>query len=227
MKDRIKEIFMELGADLCGIANIIRFENAVPGFHPTDIYDQCKTVIVFAKRLPRGLAVVSPRIVYNKAKDVNIELLDQIAYNASLQLEDLGCIAIPVPADSPYDYWNAEKLEGRGIISMRHAAKLAGIGTLGKNTLLLNETFGNMIGIGAVLTNLDLESDPFSKEICIDNCRLCLDNCPSKALDGDTVIQNLCREYTYEDNERGFGVCKCNKCRLICPRAFGVKKHAI
>ncbi|MFZ5969921.1 MAG: epoxyqueuosine reductase [Bacillota bacterium] len=221
MEDRIKEIFITLGADICGIANIERFTNAPSGFHPTDIYVGCKFVIVFAKSLPKGMAYVDPRIVYNKANDINLNELDRISFLAGTEIEKLGGIAVSIPSDSPYEYWDSDNMEGRGLLSMRHAAVLAGIGSIGKNTLLINKKYGNMIGIGAVLTDLDLKSDPFSEEICIKNCRLCLDNCPQKALNGQTVNQKLCREYTYSNNKRGFSVCNCNKCRIVCPKSLG------
>ena len=105
---------------------------------------------------------------------------------------------------------------------MRHAAVLAGLGSLGKNTLLINKLYGNFITLGAILTNLDLKSDPLSEELCIENCRLCLDNCPVQALDGKTANQKLCRPYTYTTNDRGFSVINCNKCRTICPQKFGI-----
>ncbi|WP_434511129.1 epoxyqueuosine reductase [Desulfitobacterium sp. AusDCA] len=221
MEERIKQILMNLGADLCGIANVERFKNAPQGFHPKDIYKDCKSVIVFAKAMPKGLADVNPRIVYMKATDVNLNELDRLSYSASLEIEKLGGISVPVPSDSPYDYWDEDKREGRGILSMRHAALLAGIGSMGKNTLIINKRFGNMINIGVVLTNLDLKSDLLSEEMCIASCHLCLDNCPQKALNGLTVNQKLCREFTYSNNARGFGVCNCNQCRVICPRALG------
>lgn len=223
MKEKIKKIIKKLGADICGIANVERFINTTPGFHPTDIYKDCKSVIVFAKCMPKGLAFVDPRIVYSKATDVNLNDIDHISYRASIEIEKLGGIAVPLPSDSPYEYWDSDNMKGRGILSMRHAALLAGVGSMGKNTLIINEKYGNMINIGAVLTNLDLESDPLSKEMCIAGCHLCIDNCPQKALDGLTVNQKLCREFTYTNNKRGFGVCNCNKCRVICPRAFGEK----
>jgi epoxyqueuosine reductase len=81
-----------------------------------------------------------------------------------------------------------------------------------------------MINIGAVLTNLELSSDPFSEEMCRDNCRLCLDSCPQKALDGQRVNQKLCREHAYSTNKRGFSMCNCNTCRLVCPRALGERQ---
>lgn len=223
MKEKIKKIIEKLGADICGITNVERFINTPHGFHPTDIYKDCKSVIVFVKCMPKGLAFVDPKIVYSKATDVNLNDIDHISYLASIEIEKLGGIAVPLPSDSPYEYWDSDNMKGRGILSMRHAALLAGVGSMGKNTLIINEKYGNMINIGAVLTNLDLESDPLSKEMCIAGCHLCIDNCPQKALDGLTVNQKLCREFTYTNNKRGFGVCNCNKCRVICPRAFGEK----
>jgi epoxyqueuosine reductase len=222
MEDQIKKIFTKFGADLCGIANVERFANAPSGFYPQDIFAACKSVIVFAKHLPKGLTAVSPRIVYIKGTETNLELLDRIGYLASLEIEQLGGIAVPLPSDSPYEYWDSEKLEGRGILSMRHAAQLSGSGSMGKNNLIITKKYGNLINIGAVLTNLDLKSDPLAEELCLANCRLCLDNCPQKALDGVTVNQKLCREFAYSNNQRGFAVCNCNRCRTVCPRGRGV-----
>lgn len=47
MEDRIKEILIKLGADICGIANVERFTNAPSGFYPTDIYKDCKSMLEF------------------------------------------------------------------------------------------------------------------------------------------------------------------------------------
>jgi epoxyqueuosine reductase len=222
MKEEIREVFLDLGADVCGFAAIDRFREAPKGFHPTDIYSQCKSVIVFGKALPKGIAKVSPGIVYQHFNKTGLVELDRIAHLAAVEIERKydGCV-VPIPADCPYEYWDKEMLEGRGIISMKHAAVLAGIGTLGKSTLLINSVYGNMLSIGAVLTNLDLPSDPFAEEMCIKGCRLCLDNCPVGALDGYTTNQRLCRTHAYETNARGFDITNCNKCRIVCPRTFG------
>ena len=221
-EQQIKEIILSKGADICGIANVDRFVDTPVGFHPLDIYKDCKSVIVFAKRLPKGLAYVNPRIVYNHTNQMNVSAVDKITYEASIRIEQSGCIAVPLPCDGPYDYWEKDTLNGKGLLSMRHAAVLAGLGSLGKNTLFINKLCGNFLTLGAILTNLDLESDPLSEELCVENCRLCLDHCPVKALDGITANQKLCRPYTYTTNDRGFEVVNCNTCRTICPRKFGI-----
>ena len=216
MEDKIKQILIDLGADLCKIANIKRFKDSPSGVHPTDLYKECKSVIVFAKPIPKGLSYVSPRLCYIKTTDVNLNELDKISYLASLEIEKLDALAVPLPSDAPFEY-SSDTMKGQGLLSMRHAAVLSGIGSMGKNTLVITKEYGNMINIGALLTNLDLKSDPLADNLCIPSCHLCLDHCPQKALDGQTVDQKLCRQYTYSQNEKGFSVCNCNKCRIICP----------
>lgn len=48
--EQIKRISCDLGADLCYIASIDRFENAPKGYHPRDILTDCESVIVLAMR---------------------------------------------------------------------------------------------------------------------------------------------------------------------------------
>lgn len=226
MKDKIKEIFINLDAEVCGVANIDLFIDSPEGFHPTDIFSDCKSVIVFAKKIPKGLAYVSSRIIYQQFNNIGLVEVDRIAHIASNEIEKIhNAIAVPIPSDGPYDYWDAENLKGRGTISMKHAAVLAGIGTLGKSTLLLNSQYGNMLNIGAVLTNLNLPSDAPAENICIKGCRLCIDNCPVDAINEYHVNQKSCRKCAYASNDRGFDVVNCNNCRTKCPMAFGRKQR--
>ena len=223
MENSIKEFVLAAGADVCGFAGIERFSGAPQGFHPRDIYADCRSVVVLGKALPKGLAYVSPRLIYNHAGDINLAELDRIVLDTAMGIERMGGIAVPLPSDGPYDYWESDTLTGKGLLSMRHAAVQAGIGSLGKNTLLINKQYGNMLSLGAVLTNLELRSDELSEELCITGCSLCLDACPVHALDGSTASQQLCRPHTYGQNERGFGVVNCNRCRMACPQAFGAR----
>ncbi len=223
MKEMIKELFLQQGADICGIAHIERFKNAPDGFHPSDIYPECRSVIVFGKPVPKGTMLVNPRIVYQHNKDIMLSELDHIAFMASVKIEQTfaDSVAVPVPSDDPYDSWDADTMTGRGILSMRHAAVLAGLGALGKSTLVLNKRYGTLLNFCAVLTNLELESDDLAENICLEGCHKCIDNCPSGALGENGITQKPCRNYAYGNNERGFDITNCNNCRKVCPMAFG------
>lgn len=218
MKEEIRNIILSCGADLCGFANIDCFDDAPSGYKPTDIYPECKSVISFAVALPKGLAQVDPRFVYGHFNYNSCDETDVIAFNCAKKIEkSLNCIAVPVPCDCPYEYWDAEKMEGRGLLSMKHTAVRAGLGILGKSTLLINDHYGNLLTLGAILVNLDLPSDPLSEIKCIVNCRKCMDACPVNAIENGSVNQKLCRMNTYGKSKRGFDTTDCNKCRTVCP----------
>ena len=50
----VKELAVEAGFDLAGVANIERFDNAPPEMHPCTIFPETKSVVVMATRILRG-----------------------------------------------------------------------------------------------------------------------------------------------------------------------------
>lgn len=219
----VKNLAHQLGADLCGIAPVGRFEDAPEGFHPADIYGKAESVIVFAKRLPGEALFASSCVPYTHVNAMVTLEVDMMGIEYCRQLEARGMKAVPIPSDDPYEHWERSRSRGQGILSMRHAGHLAGLGVLGRNTLLVNERFGNMIQIGAVLVDAQLDGDPVATyQICPDGCTLCIDSCPVNALDGVTVDQYLCRPLACFKNERGFILKKCSICRSICPSCLGL-----
>jgi len=66
----IKGMVKEMGADLCGVATTSRFSMAPQGFRPADIYPDCKSVLVFAKRVPTGPLYASSCVPYTYADDL-------------------------------------------------------------------------------------------------------------------------------------------------------------
>jgi len=224
LKAVIKKMLLSIGADVCGVANIDRFCESPEGFSPIDVYKNCNSVITFGIALPIGLSQVDPRIIYGHYNELSCIEADRIAFISAKEIERrFNCVAVPLPCDSPYEYWDSDNLTGRGLISMKHAAILSGLGALGKNTLLINPQYGNLLTIGAILTDLELESDDLSGEICIRGCTRCIDNCPTHAIKDGTVNQRLCRNYTYGKTERGFSTVNCNICRNVCPLKSGLK----
>jgi epoxyqueuosine reductase len=214
----IKQKALRYGADTCGIAPVDRFARAPKGFHPSDIYPDCRSVVVFAARFPLSTLQAKTNAPYTLVRNKMVDKVDWISFNMSNELEREGIISIPIPSADPYDYWDGERNHGRGILSLKHAGALAGLGVLGKNTLLMNERFGNMIWLGAILVSIDLEPDPVaSYEGCGSECTLCIDSCPQHALDGITINQKLCRDISISYNYGGGTVLSCNVCRKVCP----------
>ena len=218
----IKSTALELGADLCVIAPVDRFSSAPKGFHPNDVYTACQSVLVFAKKLPIESLFATSCIPYTYINRLITEEVDGLTLTLSRKLEYLAVGNVPVPSDDPSEYWEADRSYARGMLSLRHAGHLAGLGVLGKNTLLINDSFGNMIQLGALLLNVRLEGDPIATyEACREDCQLCIRSCPQSALDGTTVNQQACRPLSNCRNERGFVLKKCWECRRVCPSYTG------
>lgn len=221
----IKKRAIQYGADICGVAPVARFVDAPKGFHPCDIYPDCRSVVVFASHFPLSTLQAKTNAPYTLVRNKMVDKLDWISFHVSGELETEGVVSVPIPSAEPYEYWDAGRNHGRGILSLKHAGVLAGLGVFGKNTLLINEKFGNMIWLGAILVSIDLEPDPIaSYEGCISGCTVCIDSCPQHALDGITIDQKLCRERSISYTYGGGWVLSCNICRKVCPYHKGLLK---
>ena len=220
---KVKRMATDVGADLVGIASVQRFDEAPEGFRPKDIFLGAQTVIAYAKRFPDGVFSTKSPVPYTFASSVTLQEVLRVAYWLTLRLEDQGVTAVPIPSE-PYEHWNEEKREGRGLMSPKHIGYFAGLGVLGKSTLLIYDQYGNLITLGAVLVDIPLVEDPIAEySSCGIGCEICLNSCPAGALDGVAVDQKNCRESSQSITQKGYSLYTCNLCRKICPNRTGIK----
>jgi epoxyqueuosine reductase QueG len=222
----IKRAAYDLGANLCGVASVERFSSAPKGFNPRDIYSKTKSVLVFAKRVPKEVLFAESCVPYTHVNTLIAQEVDRLAFTLSLELEDKGIANVMVPTDDPYEHWDSIEQHGIAILSLRHAGYLAGLGNLGRNNLLSNDKYGNMIQIGALLVAESLDQDNMvDYKVCPSDCSICLRSCPANALDGTTVKQKACRPLSVHKTEKGYVLKKCWQCRKVCPNALGLQDH--
>lgn len=213
----IKSKLYELGADLCGIASIDRFSEAPSGYHPLDVLPVCESVIAFGIRFVSGTLACNTAVPYTVVRNILSDKMDKIAVQFCIDMEKEGILAVPARTNS--SEYDEKTRRSRNIISAKHAAQAAGLGTIGRNSLLITPEYGSMVWLSVILTELELEPDPLKERICND-CNLCVDACPVNALESIEMNQKACWDYAFGEVKRDWRI-SCHKCRDICPYLFG------
>jgi epoxyqueuosine reductase len=218
-KTELKKICKQQGADLIGFASADSFKEAPKGSHPTDVLPSCKSVLVLGCRFPVEAMDMKPD-GYTKIRNQMTTKMNKLAVGISKEIKDLGVEAAPIKSIN--SSWRDNR--SRGPISLKHAAVLAGLGKTGKNTLVVNKEYGNMIWLSAVLTSIPLKSDkPADYEVCKQGCNLCIKSCPSSALGKEMMEQLTCYSYAFK-KPKGKLEIQCWKCRQVCPGCLGLPK---
>jgi len=225
LSNDIKRVLYDMGADLCGIASIDRFDEAPQGFHPCDVLPACKSVVVFAKQFLSGPLYCNTTVPYTIIRNMLSDRLDKMSFQFCETMERNGIIAVPTGTIGPTECdTNTDRY--RNIVSAKHCAVAAGLGRIGRNTLLITPEYGNMVWLCAVLLDTAFESDEIlTGDPCPKGCSLCIDNCPVHALGEPEMKQTVCHVHAFGGENGGDWKIKCNKCRIICPSCFGSKNQ--
>jgi epoxyqueuosine reductase len=116
----------------------------------------------------------------------------------------------------------------------REGAARSGVGFYGKNTLLITRKHGSWVVLGTLVTDVEIEPSPPLSLDC-GSCRLCIDACPTGALDDPGVLDSTkCLSYWSQApapipeeyrEPLGSQVYGCDICQDVCPWNRGVEKR--
>jgi epoxyqueuosine reductase len=114
-----------------------------------------------------------------------------------------------------------------GAILEREWASRAGLGWIGRNTLVLHRHAGSYFFLGELVSDLELDAVPLPRDHC-GTCTRCIDACPTGALDGDyTMDPRRCISYLTIEHRGPIAralrplvenwVFGCDVCQEVCP----------
>jgi epoxyqueuosine reductase len=234
------EIFswIEGRADALGFAPAERFHEAPAGHHPSLVCKDAATVIVFGRLVPKGV-LNSPEYglyLLHRSYHTLYPYLDELAMELANRVEAQGYLAVQIPSYAPVVYHGEEPW---GILSLKHAAVLAGMGAFGRSGLFYHPEYGSLLRLAAVVTNAKIPEGPIIEEPCPPECNACQEACPAGAFQDGLFNKAICMAYTIRHaiyplalrNERGrknietvFNTAgynawiKCHECQKACPK---------
>lgn len=247
----IKALAVELGFDACGIAPAEPLtqdkehldEWLAKGYHagmdymqkhadkrhdPAQLVENARSVIVF-------LYNYFPQSDIKWAADYHISSYAYGTDYHDIIREKLNIIIEKLKQEIP-------EIAIRGFVDSapvleRAWATRAGLGWIGKNSMLISKSKGSYFFIAELITDFELEYDiPMGGNYCGD-CSRCMDACPTLAITDLRVVDaNLCISYQTIENKgdidpslsgkfenRIFG---CDICQQVCPwNRFSTPHH--
>ncbi|WPR75046.1 tRNA epoxyqueuosine(34) reductase QueG [Algoriphagus sp. NG3] len=247
----IKSTAKRLGFDFCGIAKAGFLEEEAPRLEewlnrnyngemgylanhfdkrldPTKLVEGAKTVVslIYNYYPEEKLSSESSDIKlakYAYGEDYHFVIRDKLNEFLEILREETG------------------EIDGRGFVDSapvmeRQWAQKAGLGWLGKNSLLLNREMGSFFFLAELIIDLEVAPDtPLAKDYC-GTCTACIDACPTDAIvdngviDGSRCISYLTielkdsipAEFKGKMENWAFG---CDICQDVCPWNRFSKPH--
>lgn len=185
---------------------------------PRTILPECQSILVLGSPYPAPAGNVNGGNIAAYALNLDYhELLEKRLRELMKAIEDWVGESVP-------NRWYVDT----GPILEKELAMRAGLGWIGKNTILINKDLGSYFFLSEILLGIDLITDPPITEPLCGSCTRCLDTCPTGALrEPYTLDASRCISYlTIEHREEippelrsrmGDWIFGCDICQIVCP----------
>jgi epoxyqueuosine reductase QueG len=178
LRTRIEGLTAAMGSRAFGVADLDGLRRQGHR-QPPDVPPACTRAVVLGVRLQDAvLDAITDRptpLYFHHYRQANY-LLDRLALAAADCLQDAGFAALALPASQI-----VARDPLRGHASHRLLGWAAGLGRLGRSTLLVHPVHGARLRYVSVLTDAPLPADAPREGNC-GECRRCVGACPARAI---------------------------------------------
>lgn len=234
----IKDAALRVGFDACGIAPAGRFENQEfrlsewleKGFHADMRYmeNYLPKRMDVEELCPGAKSVISLLVGYKPSRMMTGDAkIAQYAYGEDYHTKLKRMLfALMFELKVLCSDFEGRAFVDTAPISDKLWAKRAGLGWIGKNSLLVNPQLGSYCNIGEIVTETEVDVYDKPMESLCGNCDICLRSCPNGAIVDGLIDTRLCTSYNTIENKSkhlskdlnrsgyAFG---CDCCQLGCP----------
>lgn len=218
----VEDALSKLDVDLFGVASVSDLPEKWLRDQLLALLPEARSIVALANEIfPEVLDHSRPDKLMGEAspRDMLVPHMEHLngrltkaAYDIARVSRRQGLKALPMPAAGiPNDLRFLTS-----ILSYKHVAEAAGLGTIGWHSLLVTPQFGPRVRLACVLTVAELTPTPRLEKSLCSGCSLCVEACPSRALavplDGEPYCINkfACSAF------RG-GAGPCSECMKACP----------
>ncbi|MEI6578259.1 MAG: 4Fe-4S double cluster binding domain-containing protein [Eubacteriales bacterium] len=226
IQNDLKQFLLNLGVTDVGFARIVDGDFG-------DLQYAVSVVVKLSDAVIEEIDIAPTHTYFYHYRSVNA-FIDRILLDAGIFLEKAGYKYIPVAASQSINDrgWNFN-----ARYSHKKVACLAGLGSVGKNSLFLHNTYGARVRMGTLVTDCPFETEPTTTTSPCKNCNLCTLACPAKAITGkewtlntpreELFLPGKCSEYMKTAfNNIGRGAV-CGICISVCPFSNGKKNLSV
>jgi epoxyqueuosine reductase QueG len=197
------------------------FDHVLPGYHPSKVWPDCRTVIVFAVPMSPEmndtyLGPYAPWEGRNLPFPVPGNILSE--EYALCRMVRLTCNYVRMLCMTVLESKGFHSTFSR--IQFKPAAYEAGLGIYGRSGIIIHPELGSRLALGVVMTDAEIPADSPIEDFdpCRD-CGVCISNCPAGAYDPglaypESWSRDTCMARRAEIDSEGL---YCNNCMTACP----------
>ena len=221
---KVQEALAKLEVDITGVATLDDVRGTTLEAAAKKLLPSVRSIVVMEMEIyPEFLDLTSPERtmgtanlneLYRRHTEILGGRLTGASYEIARVSRRVGYKALPLPGRGP----SVDSRFMEAVISYKHAAAAAGLGSIGMNSLLVTEEYGPRVQLSLCLTEAVLESTARETQDYCRSCNICVLKCPAHALEipkkGEVYVINrfACRSYLE-------GAGGCSECMRACPVA--------